>query len=150
MLFFTVFGLILLGYFISGTFDFLLLEKGAKEKLRQENKLYEEIKSIFRFPQWVIICISIYVTFFIACAYFVHWAVLLGLIAWYTEDIFYYIWDWFYFDRPLPKELPWLPGNNKLYQKLVGKDFSRSAFKRVWVTQFVIMTITVIIFTVLL
>jgi len=72
MLFFTVFGFILLGYFISGTFDFLLLEKGAKEKLRLEKKLYTEIKPIFRFPQWVIICKSIYVIFFIACAYIVH------------------------------------------------------------------------------
>ena len=150
MLFFTVLGLILLGYFISGTFDFLLLEKGAKEKLRREDKPYSTINPIFKYPQWVLICASIYIAIFIACAFTVHWAVLLGLIAWYTEDVFYYLWDWFYFNRPLPKELPWLHGNIKLYKKLVGDNYPRTIFKKVWVAQFIIMILTVIMVTVIL
>ena len=73
-----------------------------------------------------------------------------NFIAWYTEDVFYYLWDWFYFNRPLPKELPWLHGNIRLYKKLVGDNYPRTVFKKVWIVQFIIMIISVFVVTVIL
>jgi len=125
--------LLFLPFALSGFVDYFFKER-SKQKVGWKN-----IPHIYHHPQWLFIVIPIWMIGLLLLAYFRSPVYLVGFLMFYVEDWFYYLFTWMEFNLPMPDNLPWLHGDIKWLEKLVG-DFSLETYKNILIIQVTVVT----------
>ena len=144
---------IFIPYLIAGTIDFSFKEVTKRRLFARGGKWSEMPRWLMHGRGWHFYITSLWIFGYLLLVFVLNWPwqILLVWIAFYTEDVVYYlltslVYGGPYADKGLfPRQLYWLHGNIGWYKRIVGASFPRRNFLRVLALQYVLLALALLL-----